>query len=114
MFTPGKTESQIPLSDQNIYKRAVVIATNVAEASLTIPELYYVIDIGYYNFVGYDYENNVDLIEKKLIDDNSRKQRRGRTGRTNPGHVYYMYKKGGRSNVIKQKILKVVILHMIY
>jgi len=103
MFTPGKTESQIPLSDQNSYRRAVVIATNVAEASLTIPELYYVIDIGYYNFVGYDYENNVDIIEKKPIDDNSRKQRRGRTGRTNPGHVYYMYKKGGRSGIYKQK-----------
>ena len=103
MFTSGKTESQIPLSDQNIYKRAVIIATNVAEASLTIPELYYVIDIGYYNYVGYDYENNIDIIEKRKIDDNSRTQRRGRTGRTNPGHVYYMYEKGGRKNIIKQK-----------
>ena len=81
------------------YSRAVIIATNVAEASITIPNLQYVVDIGYYNFVGYDYNSRLPIIRKEKIDDNSRKQRRGRTGRTNAGTVYYMYKKGGRENI---------------
>ena len=88
------------------YTRAIIIATNVAEASITIPNLQFVVDIGYYNFVGYDYNSRLPIIQKNPIDENSRKQRRGRTGRMNAGTVYYMYKEGARKNVITVKSIE--------
>jgi HrpA-like RNA helicase len=36
------------------YSRVVIIATNVAEASITIENLRYVVEMGYFNFVGYN------------------------------------------------------------
>jgi hypothetical protein len=88
------------------YDRALIIATNVAEASITITNLKFVVDIGYYNFVGYDYNTALSSARKEKIDDNSRAQRRGRTGRTNAGTVYYMYKEGDRKKVTSIKSIE--------
>ena len=98
-------ENQI-VSGNYSYDRAIIIATNVAEASITITNLKFVVDIGYYNFVGYDYDTSLSSARKEKIDDNSRAQRRGRTGRTNPGTVYYMYKKGDRETVTSIKSIE--------
>ena len=40
----------------NIYKRAVIVATNVAEASITIPGLKFVVDNGYQKVRKYDFK----------------------------------------------------------
>ena len=88
------------------YDRALIIATNVAEASITIRNLKFVVDIGYYNFVGYDYNTDLPKVRKEKIDDNSRAQRRGRTGRTNAGTVYYMYREGDRKKVTSIKSIE--------
>ena len=85
------------------YSRVVIIATNVAEASITIENLRFVVEMGYFNFVGYNYDTGLPIIKKEKIDENSRLQRRGRTGRVCPGTVYYMYKKNARKNVISVK-----------
>jgi hypothetical protein len=85
------------------YSRVVIIATNVAEASITIENLRFVVEMGYFNFVGYNYDTGLPIIKKEKIDENSRLQRRGRTGRVCPGTVYYMYKKNARKNVISIK-----------
>ena len=81
------------------YKRAIVVATNIAEASLTIASLKYVIDTGYFISV----EDNPYILEpiinKSKISESSRIQRRGRVGRVSSGIVYYMYKKNSRRNI---------------
>ena len=88
-----------------IYKRAVIIATNVAEASITINSLKYVVDNGYAKVNIYDKTiDDTKLIVEK-ISEASRKQRKGRVGRVNEGTVYYAYMKGGRTDVMpKYKI----------
>lgn len=75
------------------YTRAVIIATNVAEASITIVSLKYVIDTGYAKVVIYD---PLEEISKSLIlpiSQSSSTQRRGRVGRVSSGEVFYMYSK---------------------
>ena len=98
-------ESEIKKTNQK-YSRAVIIATNVAEASITIENLKFVVELGYYNFVGYNYLTGLPIIKKEKIDDNSRRQRRGRTGRKNAGTVYYMYPENDRKSVISIKSIE--------
>ena len=81
------------------YTRAIIVATNIAEASITINSLKYVIDTGYYINVSDDPVLDKTIIENKLISEQSRLQRRGRVGRVTSGTVYYMYKKQSRLNI---------------
>ena len=81
------------------YNRAVIIATNVAEASITIGSLQYVIDIGYQFNVSYDFKTGINKLTTTKITESSRIQRRGRVGRTQDGTVYYMYKKDSRKYI---------------
>jgi len=84
----------------NIYKRAIIIATNVAEASITLVNLKYVIDNGFYKTNIYDPILNKSKLQIRKISESSRIQRKGRVGRTSNGYVYYMYNKGARENIL--------------
>lgn len=86
----------------NIYNRVIIIATNVAEASITIDTLKYVIDNGYAKESIYDIKFGTTKMIIDKISEASRIQRKGRVGRTDDGTVYYLYKKGGRE-MIKTK-----------
>ena len=75
------------------YNRKIVIATNVAESSLTIKGVKFVIDNGYsFEASYYPKENARSLLEER-ISKASAKQRRGRAGRTKPGICYKLYTK---------------------
>lgn len=76
------------------YDRIVIVATNLAEASITIPSLKYVIDPGNQKIGRYDYKSRGIVIVGTTISESSRIQRRGRVGRVAPGTVYYLYEKG--------------------
>ena len=82
-----------------IYKRSIIVATNVAEASVTIPRLEYVVDNGYAKEAGYDEKSDSTELNVEMISEASRVQRRGRVGRIGDGTVYYMYRKGARRDV---------------
>jgi hypothetical protein len=82
-----------------IYKRAIIIATNIAEASLTIPRLTFVIDNGYAKVNKYFEIFNQYLLEVDYISESSRLQRKGRVGRIGDGKVYYLYQKDARKNI---------------
>ena len=81
------------------YKRAIIVATNVAEASLTIPSLRYIVDLGYQLSVEYNYQTKISSPIEVKISESSRMQRRGRVGRVAGGNVYYMYPKQSRKYV---------------
>ena len=84
------------LTNTKTYNRVIIVATNVAEASITIDTLKVVIDTGYQVSVTYDPFLNISKTELIPINESSRKQRRGRVGRTDDGSVYYMYQKDAR------------------
>nr|CDI55166.1 related to ECM16-putative DEAH-box RNA helicase [Melanopsichium pennsylvanicum 4] len=71
--------------------RLVVVATNVAETSLTIPNIRYVIDCGRSKERKYDLISGVQSYEVSWISKASASQRAGRAGRTGPGHCYRLY-----------------------
>jgi hypothetical protein len=79
-----------------LYKRSIIIATNVAEASVTIDGLAFVVDNGYAKVNNFNPILNKTKLEIEKISESSREQRKGRVGRTGDGTVYYMYKKDAR------------------
>lgn len=71
--------------------RICIVATNVAETSITIPNIKYVVDCGRSKERKYDQEKNVQSFEIDWISKASSNQRSGRAGRTGPGHCYKLY-----------------------
>ena len=71
--------------------RLCVVATNVAETSLTIPGVRYVIDSGQVKNRHYEATTGVVHYKVEWISRASAGQRAGRAGRTGPGHCYRLY-----------------------
>ncbi|KAL8041016.1 hypothetical protein ABFX02_10G137600 [Erythranthe guttata] len=72
-------------------KRKVVFATNIAEASLTIDGIFYVIDCGLAKQNVYNYKRGIDSLATARISQASAQQRKGRAGRTGPGKCFRLY-----------------------
>uniref|UniRef100_A0AAY5EEL2 RNA helicase n=1 Tax=Electrophorus electricus TaxID=8005 RepID=A0AAY5EEL2_ELEEL len=71
--------------------RLCVVATNVAETSLTIPGIKYVVDCGRVKKRFYDKVTGVSSFKVTWTSQASANQRAGRAGRTEPGHCYRIY-----------------------
>uniref|UniRef100_A0A2K5MTE9 DEAH-box helicase 37 n=1 Tax=Cercocebus atys TaxID=9531 RepID=A0A2K5MTE9_CERAT len=71
--------------------RLCVVATNVAETSLTIPGIKYVVDCGKVKKRYYDRVTGVSSFRVTWVSQASADQRAGRAGRTEPGHCYRLY-----------------------
>ncbi|BGP37169.1 putative ATP-dependent RNA helicase DHR1 [Rhodotorula kratochvilovae] len=71
--------------------RLVVVATNVAETAITIPNIKYVVDTGRAKERKYDHASGIQSFEVDWISKASAAQRAGRAGRTGPGHCYRLY-----------------------
>lgn len=71
--------------------RKVVIATNIAETSLTIDGIYYVVDPGFVKQKVYNSKTGMDSLVVTPISQAAAKQRAGRAGRTGPGKTYRLY-----------------------
>jgi len=82
------------------YDRVIIVSTNIAEASITINTLKFVIDTGFNNDVSYNYDTNTTNNQILKISEASRLQRKGRVGRVSDGIIYYTYPKNSRLNII--------------
>jgi len=71
--------------------RLIVIATNIAETSITIPGISYVVDAGRQKCRNYNSGTGVASYDIMWISKASADQRAGRAGRTGPGHCYRLY-----------------------
>ncbi|KAI0377971.1 P-loop containing nucleoside triphosphate hydrolase protein [Hypomontagnella monticulosa] len=72
-------------------KRKVVVATNVAETSITIDDIVAVIDTGKVKETSFDPQNNMRKLEETFASRAACKQRRGRAGRVQAGKCYKLY-----------------------
>ncbi|KAI1075883.1 P-loop containing nucleoside triphosphate hydrolase protein [Whalleya microplaca] len=72
-------------------KRKVVVATNVAETSITIDDIVAVIDTGKVKETSFDPQNNMRKLEENWASRAACKQRRGRAGRVQAGKCYKLY-----------------------
>ncbi|XP_025793603.1 LOW QUALITY PROTEIN: DExH-box ATP-dependent RNA helicase DExH1 [Panicum hallii] len=73
--------------------RKIVLATNIAESSITIDDVVYVIDCGKAKETSYDALNKLACLLPSWISKASTHQRRGRAGRVQPGFCYRLYPK---------------------
>lgn len=71
--------------------RKVILATNVAETSITVPGIVYVIDSGLARISRYSYRGRVQRLPIEPISQASAMQRSGRCGRVSPGICYRLY-----------------------
>ena len=72
-------------------KRKVIFSTNIAETSLTIPGIRYVVDSGLVKESRFDPKSGMNVLSVCRISQSSAKQRAGRAGRTGPGKCYRVY-----------------------
>ena len=71
--------------------RKVIVATNIAETSLTVDGIMYVVDAGYSKLKVYNPRMGMDALQITPISQASASQRSGRAGRTGPGKAYRLY-----------------------
>src|SRR5256714_8269358 len=71
--------------------RRVVLATNVAETSLTVPRIRYVVDTGFARVKRYSYRNKVEMLRVEPISQAAARQRAGRCGRVADGVCIRLY-----------------------
>ena len=99
--------------------RRIIIATNVAETALTVPNIRYVIDSGFARISRYNYRSRVQRLPIEAVSQAAANQRKGRCGRTAPGVCIRLYSEDdfqGRPEFtepeIKRTNLASVILQM--
>ncbi|XP_072113031.1 ATP-dependent DNA/RNA helicase DHX36 [Mobula birostris] len=71
--------------------RKIVIATNIAETSITIDDVVHVIDGGKIKETHFDTQNNISTMAAEWVSKANAKQRKGRAGRVQPGSCYHLY-----------------------
>lgn len=72
-------------------RRRVILATNVAETSLTVPGIRYVVDTGTARISRYSNRSKIQRLPIEAISQASAQQRSGRAGRTSPGVAIRLY-----------------------
>ena len=93
----------LPPEDQDVAfapnsRRKVVVATNVAETSVTIDGIRHVVDSGLARVARYDAERGINTLLLEPISRASAAQRQGRAGRTAPGDCYRLWTESGQLN----------------
>jgi len=71
--------------------RKVIVATNIAETSLTVDGIMFVVDAGFSKLKVYNPRMGMDALQITPISQANSSQRSGRAGRTGPGKAYRLY-----------------------
>ena len=72
-------------------KRRIIVATNIAETSLTVPGVRAVVDTGLQKVARYDAARAIDSLETERVTADAADQRAGRAGRLGPGQVVRLW-----------------------
>lgn len=89
-------------------KRKIVLATSIAETSLTIEGIKVVVDTGYGRTSRFDPNSGLSRLETVQISKDSADQRAGRAGRLSPGTCYRMWSKATQERLIEHRIPEIM------
>ncbi|KAF8215940.1 P-loop containing nucleoside triphosphate hydrolase protein [Mycena galopus ATCC 62051] len=89
-------------------KWKVIAATNVAETSITIDDVIYVVDAGKVKETQYDPETSMSRLVETYITRAAGRQRRGRAGRTQAGFCYKLYTRKQEANMGKYPVPEIL------
>jgi len=104
IFSEFSTNDQLNMVKDFSKKRKIILATNIAEASITIPNVNFVIDTGLSKFNYFDMRLNQEMLTTFPINYLSSVQRSGRTGRTHSGRCFRLYSKWSLKNELGKNI----------
>lgn len=95
LYAGLSTEQQLYVFDKAAEKtRKVIFSTNIAEASVTIDGIVYVIDCGFVKQRAYNPKTGIETLTATPVSKASASQRAGRAGRTRPGKCFRLYTEG--------------------
>lgn len=94
------SEQRLIFSKPPVGCRKVVLATNIAETSLTVPDVVYVIDPGLCKGMRYNQVHNVLSVGYQWISRANAIQRQGRAGRLQPGECFKLYDETTEQNTM--------------
>ena len=83
-------EEQAKIFDSS-FDRKIILSTNVAESSITIPDIEFVVDCGYVKCKVFDFATGVEKMIITSCGKNSCAQRAGRAGRVANGYCYRIF-----------------------
>lgn len=106
MLPPGKQYSAI-MPDKT-GKRKVVLATSIAETSLTIEGIKIVVDSGFGKTSKFDPQSGLSRLVTQRISKDSADQRAGRAGRLSPGTCYRMWSENIQENMTEHRIPEIM------
>lgn len=86
------------------YTRKIVVTTNVAESSITVNGIVFIIDSGYEYTEAYEPNSRVRSLLENTIAQSAVKQRKGRAGRTQEGYCFHLYSQTEFKNFEKYPI----------
>jgi len=102
VYSGISADKQERLQNKTINDRRIIISTNVAESSLTVDGIRFVIDSGFEIYSYDEAKTGAKVIEKQLITKAQAMQRMGRAGRTQPGICYHLYTRDEFENKMKK------------
>ncbi|RVD87583.1 uncharacterized protein DFL_001808 [Arthrobotrys flagrans] len=91
--------SSLPQQQMDVFhanaagKRKIILSTNIAETSVTIPEVRYVVDSGKLREKRFEQTSRITKLQCTWISKSNSKQRAGRAGRVRNGHYYALFTK---------------------
>ncbi|CAO1428871.1 unnamed protein product [Diamesa hyperborea] len=80
--------------------RKIIISTPLAETSITIEDVVYVVNAGKFKKPYFDFEKNANVLEDQWITTANETQRKGRAGRVQEGFCYHLYTKARSHNFL--------------
>ncbi|XP_048042630.1 3'-5' RNA helicase YTHDC2 [Megalobrama amblycephala] len=84
--------------------RKIILSTNIAETSITVNDVVFVIDSGKVKEKAYDALNNVTMLKMVWISKASALQRKGRAGRCRPGICFHLFSRLRFNNMLEHQI----------
>ncbi len=114
LFSKLPVKLQERIFQQNNDKRIIVVSTNVAETSLTIDGLKYVVDCGKEKNKYIDPKTGLEQFKVEWTTQSSAEQRSGRAGRTQIGYCYRLYTPAVFSKLEKHKAPEITRLPLNY
>lgn len=84
--------------------RKVIVSTNIAEASVTIDGIVYVIDCGFVKLRAFDPKTGIENLTVTPVSKASATQRAGRAGRTKPGKCYRLYTQPAYESLLEESV----------
>ena len=96
-----------PSEQSMVYRHApkgttkVILSTNIAETSITVDDVTFIIDAGRVKELMYDTEKGIAMLKETFISRASAKQRMGRAGRVAPGVCWHLFSSGKFEHMAK-------------